>query len=62
MGEIDDKEELEKCKNDPYYFFSNYCLINGEKPKITKEEFESKINSINGKQIRKNPENHRSSK
>lgn len=62
MGEVEDKEELEKCKNDIYYFFSNYCLINGEKPKITREEFESKINLINGKQIRKNPENYRSSK
>ena len=47
MGEIEDKEELEKCKNDPYYFFYNYCLINDEKPKITREEFESRINLIN---------------
>lgn len=46
MGEVEDKEELEKCKNDIYYFFSNYCLINGEKPKITREEFESRINLI----------------
>ena len=47
MTEKEQILELDKCKNDPYYFFSNYCLINGEKPKITREEFESRINLIN---------------
>ena len=27
---IIDKEELERCKNDEYYFFKKYVLINGK--------------------------------
>jgi len=31
--------ELQKCKDDPYYFFTNYCTINGEQPSISEERF-----------------------
>lgn len=33
------KEEFEKCKNDSYYFFKNYVLINGQHPTMTREQF-----------------------
>lgn len=35
------QEELEKCKNSPYYFFMNYCTINGKpaKTSLNEEEF-----------------------
>ena len=26
------EEEIQKCKDDPVYFYENYFLINGEKP------------------------------
>ena len=29
---IIDNEELERCKNDKYYFFKKYVLINGKEP------------------------------
>lgn len=37
--EIIDKEELERCKNDKYYFFKKYVLINGQHPMMTREQF-----------------------
>jgi hypothetical protein len=39
--EFSDPQEFEKCKNDPYYFFTTYCNINGKRPKfmLTREEF-----------------------
>jgi hypothetical protein len=42
-----DSEEYEKCKNDKYYFFKKYVLINGEEPLMTKEQFEGMIISWN---------------
>jgi len=36
---IIDKEELERCKNDKYYFFKKYVLINGKEPLMTREQF-----------------------
>ena len=41
-------EEMKKCTADSYYFFSNYCLINGEKPKLTRDEYYNKLNLYNG--------------
>jgi hypothetical protein len=31
--------ELQKCKDDPYYFFTEYCTVNGERPSISEERF-----------------------
>lgn len=31
--------ELEKCENDPYYFYTEYCRIDGERPEISEERF-----------------------
>jgi hypothetical protein len=36
---IIDKEELNRCRNDKYYFFKKYVLINGKEPLMTKEQF-----------------------
>lgn len=35
------KEELDKCKKSPYYFFMNYCTINGKpaKTSLSEEDF-----------------------
>ena len=33
------KEEMEKCKNDPYYFYSEYCRLDGETPSISEDRF-----------------------
>ena len=38
-----DNEELEKCKNDEYYFFKKYILINGEEPLMTREQFQEMV-------------------
>jgi len=46
MTENEQKIELEKCKNDIYYFFSNYILIDGKKPEISRDAFEEKIDLI----------------
>ena len=47
------EEEINKCKNDPYYFYVNYTECPGIK--LTREDFESIYNSIvpneNGKVI-----------
>jgi hypothetical protein len=32
-------QEIQKCKDDPYYFFTEYCTINGERPAISEERF-----------------------
>lgn len=34
-------EEIQKCLNSPYYFFTTYCIINNKKAKtiFTEEEF-----------------------
>ena len=32
-------EELQKCKDDPYYFFTEYVIVNGEQPTISEERF-----------------------
>lgn len=35
------KDEAEKCKNDPYYFYTTYWNVNGQKPYyISREKFE----------------------
>ena len=44
------KEEIEKCKNDPYYFYSQHCIIRDDVPCISKEQFEMMWNS---KELRK---------
>lgn len=31
-------DEIEKCKNSPYYFFTNYCLIDGKPVKTRFDE------------------------
>jgi hypothetical protein len=42
---IIDKEELDRCRNDKYYFFKKYVLINGKEPLMTKEQFYELISS-----------------
>ena len=42
-----DNEEYEKCKNDKYYFFKKYVLINGEEHIMNREQFNSMIISWN---------------
>ena len=42
---IIDNEELERCKNDKYYFFKKYVLINGKEPLMTIEQFYELISS-----------------
>ena len=42
-----DTAELEKCKNDEYYFFKKYILINGEEPLMTREQFHEMITAWN---------------
>ena len=42
---IIDNEELERCKNDKYYFFKKYVLINGKEPIMTREQFYELISS-----------------
>ena len=46
---IIDKEELERCKNDKYYFFKKYVLINGKEPLMTREQFYELISNWNNK-------------
>ena len=41
------EEEVEKCKNDKYYFFKKYVLINSEESIMTREQFEGMIISWN---------------
>lgn len=43
-------EEMQKCIDDPYYFFTTYCTVNGEKAgmRYTREEFESLFCRNNG--------------
>jgi len=43
--EIIDKEEFDRCKNDKYYFFKKYVLINGKEPLMTREQFYELISS-----------------
>lgn len=33
------RSPIQKCKDDPYYFFTEYCTINGERPAISEERF-----------------------
>jgi len=49
---IIDKEELNRCRNDKYYFFKKYVLINGKEPLMTREQFYELISSweLNQKQ------------
>lgn len=37
------QKEIERCKEDPYYFMMNYVTFNGEKPKINREQYEKEI-------------------
>lgn len=37
---IDWQEEMEKCKNDPYYFYQKYITIEGGS-KVSREEFDA---------------------
>jgi len=32
-------QEIQKCKDDLDYFFTEYCTINGERPAISEERF-----------------------
>lgn len=41
--EVDWKEEMQKCKDDPYYFFITYYKIDGKSPTMTREEFDSRL-------------------
>jgi len=43
--EIIHKEEFDRCKNDKYYFFKKYVLINGKEPLMTREQFYELISS-----------------
>lgn len=52
------RDEIEKCRNNPYYFFTNYCGINGQlaTTKLTEQEFNDffldlvkKVEPITGK-------------
>ena len=38
-----DTAELEKCKNDEYYFFKKYIIINGDYPLMTREQFHEMV-------------------
>jgi hypothetical protein len=42
------KEELEKCKESPYYYFTNYYIINGEKAttRLTEKEFNKAVKAL----------------
>ena len=40
------QDELNKCMKDSYYFYSNYCLINGEKPTMGRSEYEARLNYL----------------
>ena len=40
---IIDNEELERCKNDEYYFFKKYIIINGDYPLMTREQFHEMV-------------------
>ena len=37
------EEEYKKCKEDPWYFYVNYCLVDGEVPNISKESFDELV-------------------
>lgn len=37
------QEEFRKCAADSYYFYSNYVLIDGKKPTITREQYYEKL-------------------
>jgi hypothetical protein len=43
--EVDWKTEYKKCINSPYYFYTHYCIINGEQATTTlsEEEFNNLI-------------------
>lgn len=43
----EDKEEMKRCSEDPYYFFMNYWTINGKKPTISREEYEKLAEVLN---------------
>ena len=34
LSELENKEEMDKCKNNPYYYYTHYCIVNG-KPATT---------------------------
>jgi hypothetical protein len=42
------EEELERCIKSPYYFATNYLIVNGEKfsTRLSEEEFNTKFNQI----------------
>lgn len=43
---IEQKEEYEKCKNDPVYFYNKYLMFNGKKPiPITQIDYDNVIRS-----------------
>lgn len=35
-------DELKKCQDSPYYFYTNYVLVNGKKPEtwLTQQQFD----------------------
>lgn len=39
-------EELERCK-DSYYFYLNYWTVDGKRPELTREEFNSRMEAVN---------------
>lgn len=48
----DSKDELKKCKEDPYYFYKTYIRIDDEVPQISREDFEALWNSVKPKLIK----------
>ena len=46
FGEIE--EEMEKCKNNPYYFYTTYITIDGKKPEVwmSEEDFNGLFKTI----------------
>jgi hypothetical protein len=38
-----EKEELEKCKSDMFYFFKKYVLVNGQETTMTNEQFQDMV-------------------
>jgi hypothetical protein len=51
----EEQNELQKCIDEPWYFYNQYCTINGLpiKEKITKEEWEDMIKRLTFKSRRR---------
>lgn len=41
-------EEIKKCKESPYYFYTNYFTVNGQRPttRLTETQFNNIFNAV----------------